>query len=62
MPVELALKINCIGNEQDVKDRLRVYQDAGVNTLRAGIEGDTVRERLENLERLMALIEEISTE
>ena len=62
MPVELALKINCIGNEQDVKDRLRVYQDAGVNTLRAGVEGETIRDRLENLERLMALIEEISTE
>ena len=62
MPVELALKINCIGNEQDVKDRLRVYQDAGVNTLRAGIEGETVRDRLENLERLMALINELNAE
>ena len=62
VPVELALKINCIGNEQDIKDRLRIYRDAGVNTLRAGIEGETVRDRLQNLERLMHLITQLNTE
>ena len=62
VPVELALKINCIGNEQDITDRLRIYRDAGVNTLRAGIEGDTVRDRLQNLERLMHLITQLNTE
>ena len=62
VPVELALKVNCIGNEQDITDRLRIYRDAGVNTLRAGIEGDTVRDRLQNLERLMHLIHQLNTE
>lgn len=62
VPVELALKVNCIGNEQDITDRLRIYRDAGVNTLRAGIEGDTVRDRLQNLERLMHLITQLNTE
>ena len=62
VPVELALKINCIGNEQDIKDRLRIYRNAGVNTLRAGIEGETVRDRLQNLERLMHLIHQLNTE
>ena len=62
VPVELALKVNCIGNEQDIKDRLRIYRDAGVNTLRAGIEGETVRDRLTNLERLMGLIGEVNAD
>ena len=62
VPVELALKVNCIGNEQDIKDRLRIYRDAGVNTLRAGIEGETVRDRLTNLERLIGLIGEVNAD
>ena len=62
VPVELAYKINCIGDEAMIKDRLRVYRDAGVDTFRAGIEGDTVDQRIGDLERFMALIEEVSNE
>ena len=62
VPVELAFKVNLIGNDAEVKDRLRVYRDAGVNTLRAGIEGDSVESRIENLERLMTLVNELNAE
>ena len=40
----------------------RPISDAGVNTLRAGIEGETVRDRLTNLERLMGLIGEVNAD
>ena len=56
------MKINCIGNEAEVSERLRVYRDAGVNTFSANVEGATVRERLTNLERLMALVAELNAE
>ena len=62
VPVELAFKINAIGNDAEVADRLRVYRDAGVNTFRAGVEGETVRDRIANLERLMHLVNEVNAE
>ena len=62
VPVELAFKINAIGNDAEVKKRLRVYRDAGVNTFRAGVEGETVRDRIANLERLMHLVNEVNAE
>ncbi len=60
VPVELAFKVNLIGNDQEIFDRLRVYRDAGVNTLRAMVEGDTVRDRITNLERLMHLVSQLN--
>ena len=62
VPVELAYKINVIGSDEDIKERLRVYRDAGVNTFRAGVEGETVRDRIANLEHFMHLINEINSE
>ena len=62
VPVELAFKINCIGDDAAVMERLRVYRDAGVNTFRANVEGATVDQRIVNLERLMGLIDQINGE
>ena len=62
VPVELALKVNLIGNDADVLERLRVYRDAGVDTIRAGIAGDTVNDRIANLERFMHLVGELNSE
>ena len=62
VPVELAHKVNLLGNEVEILDRLRVYRDAGVNTLRAGIAGDSVHERIENLERFMGIVNELNAE
>ena len=62
VPVELAFKVNLIGDDADVLERLRVYRDAGVNTLRAGVEGETVTDRIQNLERLMGLVGQLNAE
>ena len=62
VPVELALKVNLIGNDAEVLKRLRVYRDAGVNTIRAGIAGATVNERIANLERFMHLVNQLNAE
>ncbi len=62
VPVELAYKVNMIGNDAQVLERLRVYRDAGINTIRAGLEGATTRDRIANLERFMHLIGEVNTE
>ena len=55
MPDELVLKTNLIGTEQMVRERLRKYRDAGVNTLVVAPEGQT-------LGRLMELVKEVDKE
>ena len=62
VPVELALKTNLLGTDEMIRERLRVYRDAGVRTLRAGVRGDSLAERLDNLGRLIDLVEAVSAE
>ena len=62
VPVELAFKVNMLGGDAEVRERLRVYRDAGINTIRAGIAGDTVNDRIANLERFMHLVNEVNAE
>ena len=62
VPVELALKVNLIGDDAAIKDRIRVHRDAGVTTLRATLEGDAVSQQIENLEHLMALVAEVNND
>jgi F420-dependent oxidoreductase-like protein len=60
IPDELVLKTNLIGTEDMVRERLRIHQATGVNTLRVEPEGDTLDERLKNLGRLIELVKEVS--
>ncbi|HJM89419.1 MAG TPA: LLM class F420-dependent oxidoreductase [Dehalococcoidia bacterium] len=62
VPDELALSSNLIGDEQMIRERLRVYRDAGINTFRAGPRGSDVGERLETIGRLMDLVAEVTNE
>ncbi len=62
VPIDLAFKINLIGDDTAILERLRVYRNAGVTTIRGGIEGETVGERLDNLQHFMSLVNEISNE
>ncbi len=62
IPDDLVLKTNLIGTEDMVRERLRVYQAAGVNTLRVGSEGATLDERLATLGRLIELVREVEGE
>ena len=59
IPDELVLKTNLIGTEDMVRERIRIHQAAGVNTLLVEPDGDTLDERLKNLGRLMELVKEV---
>ena len=59
VPLEMARKVNLLGSEGMIRDRLRIYRDVGVTTFRAGVEGST-DERVKTLERLMELVAEVA--
>ena len=59
VPVELALKANLIGTPAMVAERLRVYRDAGITTLRLGLAGADAAEKLDTLARVMGLVGEM---
>jgi len=62
IPDELVLKTNLIGTEEMVRERLRKYRHAGVNTLQVLPDGETLAERLATLARLVELVKEINAE
>lgn len=55
VPDELILKSNLIGTDDMIRERLRVYRAAGVNTISANPPGRTVSEKLDALARLLDL-------
>lgn len=59
VPDELVLKTNLLGTADMVRERLRVYQAAGVTTLRVEPDGNTLDERLSTLARLIELVKEV---
>ncbi|HBD82884.1 MAG TPA: F420-dependent methylene-tetrahydromethanopterin reductase [Dehalococcoidia bacterium] len=62
VPTELALKANLIGTPEMVRERLRVYRDAGVTTIRAGLAGDGPEAQMDTLGQLMSLVNEVDAE
>ncbi|MEX1254719.1 MAG: LLM class F420-dependent oxidoreductase [Dehalococcoidia bacterium] len=62
VPDELVLKTNLLGTDAMVKDRIRVYRDAGVTTLRVDPEGRTPTERLDTLARAIDLVKAVDAE
>jgi F420-dependent oxidoreductase-like protein len=57
---DMVLATTLIGTEPMVRDRLRVWRDAGVNTVRLYPAGDTLDARLSTLARAIELVREIS--
>jgi len=57
VPIELGLRTNLIGTDAEIGERLRLYREVGITTLRlTGIHGvDTVNGRLDAIARLQAL-------
>jgi len=47
------------GSPADVETELIKYKEAGVNTIRIDPDGETVNERLDTLEEVMAIINRI---
>jgi F420-dependent oxidoreductase-like protein len=62
VPVEIGLKTNLLGSRDMVAERLRLYRDAGVTTLRVGLAAGDLDTRLESLEILLHLVDSVNTE
>ena len=58
VPMELAMKANLIGTPAMIRERVAVYRDAGITTLRLGIPGDGVSAKLETLAQVIDLVQE----
>ena len=56
VPDELVLKTNLLGTEAMVRDRLALYRDAGIDTLRVEPAGETLDARVATLGRLRDLV------
>ena len=56
VPDEIALKVNLLGTDAMVRERLRVYRASGLTTLRVEPAGSTLDARLATLGRLMDLV------
>jgi F420-dependent oxidoreductase-like protein len=61
VPVELGAKTNLLGTPAMVKERLRLYRDAGITTLQAKLDGDRA-DRLDTLAQLVELVDEVTRE
>ncbi|MEM7275830.1 MAG: LLM class flavin-dependent oxidoreductase [Actinomycetota bacterium] len=62
VPLEIGLHTNLIGDDAAVTERLRRYRDAGVSTLRVGLSGDDLADRLDQLARLLDLVSAVNAE
>ena len=62
VPDEMVSGSNLIGDKQMIRERLRVYRDAGITSFRANPHGNNLKERLETLGKFMDVVTEISTE
>jgi len=58
---EMVLGTTLIGTESMVRDRLRVWRDAGVDTVRLYPAGDTLDARLDTLAKAIDLVREIGS-
>jgi F420-dependent oxidoreductase-like protein len=56
IPDLFVLQANLLGTEQMVEQRIRTYRDAGVTTLHITPAGESLKERLETLGRVVALV------
>ena len=60
VPLDIGLKTNLLGPPSMVRERVRVYRDAGVTTLRVNPAGDNIAERLETLAQVVDLVAEVN--
>jgi alkanesulfonate monooxygenase SsuD/methylene tetrahydromethanopterin reductase-like flavin-dependent oxidoreductase (luciferase family) len=56
---EMVLATTLIGTEEMVRRRLRVWRDAGVDTVRLYPAGQTLQDRLDTLGRAIELVREV---
>ena len=61
VPDEMVLLTNLIGTEDMIRNRLKAFRDAGVNTFRLGTGGESWKERTSALEEAVDLIQRETT-
>ena len=65
VPTACGLGANFIGTDDLVRERLRLYRDAGITTLRANLHADPdadLDQQLGDLERLLDLVRQVDEE
>lgn len=63
VPIEIGLGTNLVGTDDMIRDRLRLYRDVGITTLRTGLGGGgDLDAQLAQLERLLDLVGEVNAE
>ena len=62
VPTEIGLGTNLVGTDDMILARLRLYRDAGITMLRAGLGDGDLDTRLSNLAHLLDLIGRINAE
>jgi hypothetical protein len=58
----MVLQTTLMGSEDMVRDRMRQWQSAGIQTLRVYPSGQTLAERLETLGRAIDLVNDLNRE
>jgi hypothetical protein len=61
VPHEIGFRTNLLGPPATVKERLRLYRDAGITSLQAKLDGPPER-RLDTLAQLLDLVAEVAAE
>ena len=61
VPLEIGMHTNLLGTPSMIKERLRTYRTAGINTLQAKIPGKG-ETQLEDIAQLLDLVREVNTE
>ncbi len=59
VPIEIGLRTNLLGDAGAIRDRLRLYRDLGITTLRVTPAGDTDAARLETLGHLLDAVADV---
>ena len=60
VPIEIGLGTNLIGTDDLICGRLRLYRDAGVTTLRVGVQSNDLDTQLSDVARLVDLVNEVN--
>ena len=59
---EMILQTTMMGTDEMVRNRMRVWRDAGITTLRVYPSGHTLEERLSTLGRAIDMVENLNRE
>jgi F420-dependent oxidoreductase-like protein len=62
VPTAIGLGTNLVGTDDLIRDRLRLYRDAGIGTLRANLSSDDIDRRLDDLGHLLELVDQVNAE